>query len=170
MSTTSPSSPADTHNLSRFLHAQDHNSTYRRALSEIRAGRKRSHWMWFVFPQLAGLSPSPSPTARFFAIRSLAEAEAYLSHPVLGARLREISTAVLREGRQAGSVGGLMGGEVDVDKLRSCMTLFKRVVDGKEGKGVEEGDRIFEEVLGRWFGGEEDRRTGEVLAERGEGR
>jgi uncharacterized protein (DUF1810 family) len=122
--------------------------------------------MWFIFPQLDGLAEFPSRMAKHYAISGMAEAEAYLAHPVLGGRLRVISRAALDS--RSRSVEDLMGSEVDVDKLRSSMTLFKRVVDGKKAGqkgGEEEGDNVFEGVLGRWFGGAEDQKTVEGLRE-----
>ena len=111
---------ADPHDLQRFLSAQE--TSYSRALSEIRAGRKRSHWMWFIFPQFDGLGFSS--TSRKYAINSLAEAKAYLEHPVLGVRLEEISEAVLAiEDRSAHDIFG----SPDDLKLRSSATLFAEV-------------------------------------------
>lgn len=150
----------DTYNLSRFVRIQDARQNYAAALAEVRMGRKESHWMWFIFPQIAGLAKFPSDAARRYAISSLGEAEAYLAHPVLGHRLREISRAVLES--EARDVRELMGGSaVDEDKLRSCMTLFKRVVDGLGER--RDGDGVFEGVLGRYFGGVEDGKTVEKI-------
>src|SRR5207237_2349067 len=116
----------DPFDLQRFVTAQDSGGTYERAAAELRAGRKASHWMWFVFPQIAGLGYSP--TARAYAITSLAEARAYLAHPVLGARLTEC----------AGVLAGLRSrtaeqvfGEVDALKLFSSMTLFRHAAPGE---------------------------------------
>jgi uncharacterized protein (DUF1810 family) len=127
----------------RFERAQ--RSTYASAVEELRAGRKRSHWMWFVFPQIAGLGRSA--TAREFAIASLDEARAYLAHPVLGPRLREC----------AGIVAGLSGrsaeavfGPIDALKLRSSMTLFARAAPDEP---------VFAQVLDRYFGGVADEQT-----------
>jgi uncharacterized protein (DUF1810 family) len=153
--------PNDPHNLTRFLRIQNTRGHYATALSEMRAGAKESHWIWFVFPQLAGLSAFPSQTARRYAVRSAAEARAYLAHPVLGRRLREIGLVVAES--EVRDVGELMGGEVDSVKLRSCMTLFKWVV-GRMGDGErEEGDEVFGRVLEKYFGGEDDERTVEML-------
>lgn len=106
--------------LERFVSAQG-NGVYRRALAELRAGAKRSHWMWFVFPQLAGLGRSE--TARFYAIGNLAEARAYLAHPVLGPRLIECTEAMLSwAGRQSAEA---ILGPIDAMKLRSSLTLFE---------------------------------------------
>ena len=133
--------------LERFTDAQD--GVYDAALAELRAGRKRSHWMWFVFPQLDGLGSSP--TARRYAIRDLAEARAYLAHPVLGARLREAARAVLAvEGRTAEQILGYP----DDLKLRSSMTLFARAADDPAE---------FRAVLDRYYDGP-DPRTEELLA------
>jgi uncharacterized protein (DUF1810 family) len=140
---------AEDFDLERFVRAQDEGGTYSRALEELRRGRKVSHWMWFVFPQLAGLGRSG--TARFYAIRSLAEAQAYLAHPVLGERLRE-STAVVA-GLQGRTADDVFGG-IDALKLRSSMTLFARAAPG---------DRVFADVLDYYFGGEPDPATERLL-------
>jgi uncharacterized protein (DUF1810 family) len=133
-------------NLDRFLDAQDRAGTYLSALDELRHGRKQSHWMWFVFPQIAGLGRSA--TAQYYAIESLEEARAYLAHPVLGPRLSAAAQALLDipEGRSADQV---LGG-VDALKLRSSMTLFLR---------AEPTSEAFREVLERYFDGEADAST-----------
>ena len=105
--------------LERFVRAQDAGGTYAQALAELRAGRKSSHWMWFVFPQIAGLGRSA--TAQAYAIADLAEARAYLAHPVLGPRLRECTALVA--GHRDRTAAQIFGG-VDAMKLRSSMTLF----------------------------------------------
>src|SRR6266576_1503461 len=117
----------DPYDLQRFVTAQDAGGTYQQALAELRAGRKASHWMWFVFPQIAGLGYSP--TARSYAITSLAEARAYLAHPVLGPRLTQC--AAILAGLPRRTTAGLPSrtaeqifGEIDALKLCSCMTLF----------------------------------------------
>src|SRR5204863_8069586 len=110
----------DPYDLQRFVAAQDTGGTYQQALAELKAGRKTSHWMWFVFPQIAGLGYNP--TARTYAITSLAEARAYLAHPVLGARLTEC-TGVLA-GLRCPTAEQIFG-EVDALKLFSSMTLFR---------------------------------------------
>lgn len=134
---------ADPHHLSRFIQAQERD--YDQALSEIRSGRKRSHWMWYVFPQFAGLGLSP--TARHYAIKSVAEAEAYLRHPILGPRLLECARATLAlEGRSASEVFG----SPDDMKLRSCATLFA---------DVSPAGSLFEQLLDKYFGGERDDKT-----------
>jgi uncharacterized protein (DUF1810 family) len=144
-----PSSANDPHNLARFLTAQE--VSYAHALAELRAGRKRTHWMWFVFPQLDGLGSSP--TANQYAIRSLDEARAYLAHPVLGPRLRECAEAVLGvEGRTAHEI---LGSPDDL-KLRSSATLFAR---------VSPPGSAFERLLAKYFGGEPDARTLQLLGE-----
>jgi uncharacterized protein (DUF1810 family) len=133
----------------RFVQAQDAGGTYSRVLSELRAGRKASHWMWFVFPQIEGLGRSA--TARAYAIASLEEARAYLEDPVLGARLRECADALLAlDGDDAAAV---MGG-IDAVKLRSSMTLFAR---------ADPGEDRFPAVLGKFYGGEEDEATLRLL-------
>jgi uncharacterized protein (DUF1810 family) len=139
----------DPYRLRRFEEAQDEGGTYRAAVSELRAGRKVSHWMWFVFPQIAGLGRSP--ISRRYAISSLDEAKAYLEHPVLGPRLLE-SAGVLTEltGRSAEAVFG----PVDAMKLRSSMTLFARAAPDEPA---------FRQVLDRYFGGVEDDRTRQQL-------
>jgi uncharacterized protein (DUF1810 family) len=109
----------DEHDLRRFVDAQESGGTYAQALEELRAGRKTTHWIWFVFPQIAGLGRSE--TARAYAIASVEEARAYLEHPLLGPRLRESSQALLD--LEGGSARGILG-EVDAAKLRSSMTLF----------------------------------------------
>src|SRR5687768_12643603 len=111
----------DPYNLTRFVTAQDVGGTYQRALEELRRGQKASHWMWFMFPQIAGLGFSHM--SRTYAISSLEEARAYLQHPLLGPRLRECAAAVLASG--APTAEALMGG-IDAVKLRSSMTLFLR--------------------------------------------
>jgi uncharacterized protein (DUF1810 family) len=131
-------------NLERFVHAQDADSTYDRALAELRQGRKTSHWMWFIFPQLAGLGRSE--TARFYALDSVAEARAYLAHPVLGPRLRECAEALLA---LPGDDPVAVLGPVDAMKLRSSATLFARAA----------GDPVFHQLLDRYFDGVPDQET-----------
>jgi uncharacterized protein (DUF1810 family) len=140
----------DPYRLRRFVEAQDAGGTYDRALAELRAGRKQTHWMWFVFPQIGGLGSSP--TARKYAISSLAEAKAYLAHPLLGPRLRECARALqeLPERRSAREILGA----VDALKLRSSMTLFARAAPD---------DPRFREVLERYFDGRPDAATDERL-------
>jgi uncharacterized protein (DUF1810 family) len=144
---------ADPFALHRFVQAQDEGGIQAAALAELRRGRKTGHWMWFVFPQLAGLGSSP--TARFFAIASLAEARAYLAHPVLAPRLREAVDAARTA--PAVSAEALLGG-IDAQKLRSSMTLFLRAGEGSGEEGA------FRQVLDRWYAGEPDPATDRLLA------
>lgn len=138
--------------LDRFVQAQS-GGVYEGALRELRAGRKTGHWMWFIFPQLAGLGRSE--VSRYYAIASLDEARAYLADPVLGPRLREAAAALLSvEGRSAEAIMG----SVDAMKLRSSMTLFGRA-DPAVG--------VFRAVLERYFDGQEDERTQDALAREG---
>ncbi len=142
-----PSGAGDAHDLARFVQAQE--GVYDRALAEVRAGRKRSHWMWFVFPQIEGLGFSP--TSRLYSIKSRAEAEAYLAHPVLGPRLRECAEAALGvPGRTAFEIFG----SPDDMKLRSCATLFAR---------VSPPGSVFERLLDRFFQGQPDGKTIQLL-------
>jgi uncharacterized protein (DUF1810 family) len=136
-----------TYDLTRFVDAQD--DVYDAALAEIRSGRKRSHWMWFVFPQIDGLGSSP--TSRRFAIRNADEARAYLAHPTLGPRLLEAMHAVLAS--HGDSASAIFGSPDDL-KLRSCASLFA---------SVSEPGSVFERVLARFFGGVPDPRTTELL-------
>ncbi len=140
---------SDRFDLQRFVDAQDQGGTYDAALAELRAGRKTSHWMWFVFPQIAGLGQSP--ISRRFAISSLDEARAYLAHPVLGPRLVASAQALIQlPTRSADEVFG----PVDAMKLRSSMTLFARA-------GPDEP--AFGQVLDRYFGGEADDATDRLV-------
>ncbi len=137
--------------VSRFVAAQDEGGTYGRALAELRAGRKRSHWMWFVFPQVVGLGRSP--TARYYGVRGLEEARAYLAHPLLGPRLRECCEALLS---LAGADPVDVLGGIDAMKLRSSMTLF----DAATGSGA---GAPFRAVLETFFDGEDDPATVALL-------
>ncbi|KQU61830.1 calpastatin [Sphingomonas sp. Leaf339] len=130
------------HDLSRFVDAQA--STYATALAELRRGAKRTHWMWWIFPQIAGLGRSD--TARHYAIASADEARAYLAHPVLGPRLIEATVAVTEA---PGTAEAIMG-QVDAVKLRSSMTLFAAVATDPAP---------FRAALDRFFGGERDAAT-----------
>jgi uncharacterized protein (DUF1810 family) len=133
--------------LTRFLQAQE--GSYRTALDEIKQGRRRSHWMWYIFPQIAGLGFSE--TARFYAIKNRQEAKAYLEHSVLGPRLIEISEELLRvEGKTANQIFGTP----DDLKLRSSMTLFLEVA---------QSDSVFQAVLDKYFNGQPDQRTLNLL-------
>jgi uncharacterized protein (DUF1810 family) len=138
----------DPFDLSRFIDAQDSGDTYERALAELRRGRKTSHWMWFVFPQVAGLGHSA--TSRRYAISSLDEARAYLAHPVLGTRLRECSGVVANAAPGAVAIFG----SVDAQKLRSSMTLFLRAAPD---------EAVFRQVLEDHFAGEPDAATDDLL-------
>lgn len=134
-------------NLNRFT--VEHKRSFDRALAEIKSGRKRSHWMWYIFPQIYGLGDSYM--SRFFAIKSLDEARAFIEDEYLGGNLREISNALLTlENNDARYVMGLP----DNRKLRSCMTLFLHATDDNE---------VFRAVLDKFFGGEEDEATLEIL-------
>lgn len=135
------------HDLDRFVDAQAH--TYAGALRELHAGRKTGHWIWFVFPQVAGLGMSE--VSRHYAIRSLDEARAYLHHPVLGPRLRECATALLET--EDATAEAILGA-VDAVKVRSSMTLFLR---------ADPLDPLFPAVLDRFYGGAPDPRTDELL-------
>jgi uncharacterized protein (DUF1810 family) len=133
----------DPHDLSRFVEAQK--DDYEHAISEIRGGRKRSHWMWYIFPQYDGLGFSS--TSKRYAIKSIAEATAYLRHPILGPRLVECVEAMLAlEGRSAREVFG----SPDDMKLRSCATLFAQ---------VSALGSVFEQLLAKYFRGKSDAKT-----------
>ncbi len=128
--------------LDRFVAAQD--GIHAGMLAELRAGRKRTHWMWFVFPQLAGLGTSP--TARFYAVADRQEAQRYLAHPLLAARLHEAIAAIMAAPGRAEAILG----SIDAVKLRSSMTLFAAVADDPAP---------FAAVLDRFYGGARDPRT-----------
>jgi uncharacterized protein (DUF1810 family) len=135
--------------LDRFLEAQA--PVYAQALGELRAGQKQSHWMWFVFPQIAGLGQSA--TSRAYAIQTLDEARAYLAHPVLGARLRECCQAVMNlRGKSAEDIFG----PVDAMKFCSCLTLFTE---------VDHNDVLFFNLLEKYFDGDADEATLEILSD-----
>jgi uncharacterized protein (DUF1810 family) len=134
---------SDPFDLQRFVDAQA--DIYERALAELRDGRKRSHWMWFVFPQIEGLGRSAM--AQSYAIRSLAEARAYLTHPVLGARLRECTEAVLHvEGKSANAIFG----SPDDLKFHSSITLFAHAAPDEP---------LFRAALAKYFDGQDDQNT-----------
>jgi uncharacterized protein (DUF1810 family) len=125
--------------LERFVTAQDGGGTYQHAVAELRKGRKTSHWMWFIFPQIAGLGRSAM--AQAYAINNLAEAQAYLAHPVLGPRLVECAELVAsHRGRSAEQIFG----GIDAMKLRSSMTLFARADPDQE---------VFRQVIDQYFEG-----------------
>jgi len=148
--------------LERFVAAQERGGTYRRAVAELRAGAKVSHWMWFVFPQIAGLGMSAM--SQEFAISSMAEARAYLAHLVLGPRLRECARIIAGTD---GSSAERIFGPVDAVKLRSSMTLFAVATDADEaaasasgGQAPGEAERnVFRAVLEKYFGGAADEAT-----------
>ena len=133
--------------LDRFLDAQ--RGDYAAALAEVRLGRKTSHWMWYIFPQIAGLGQSS--TARYYSIRDLEEAREYYAHPVLGQRLREISGALLD---LRGSDPVAVFGGIDSMKLKSSMTLFAVAAPD---------DPLFRQVLDKYYGGEQDALTLRIL-------
>ena len=138
--------PGDQYDLDRFVRAQE--DDYYRALSELREGEKRSHWMWYIFPQIEGLGQSSM--SRRYSIKSAAEARAYLDHPLLGQRLRECAGAVLNiEARSAFEVFG----SPDDLKLRSCATLFAYVSN----------EAVFEEIVEKYFDGQRDQETLRIL-------
>jgi uncharacterized protein (DUF1810 family) len=142
-----PTNADDSCDLSRFVDAQSH--VYERALSEIRSGRKRSHWMWYIFPQLQGLGFSS--TSRRYAIKSVAESRAYLDHPILGPRLLECAEATMAiEGRSAFDIFG----SPDDLKLRSCATLFAC---------VSPPGSVFDRLLEKYFQGRRDGKTLNLL-------
>ncbi len=135
----------DRFDLRRFLDAQDAGGTYAGALQEVRAGSKTGHWMWFVFPQITGLGRSSM--AQRYAISGLPEAQAYLAHPVLGARLEECARALLAlPPKDATSIFG----SIDAQKLRSSMTLFALAAPDRA---------VFSDVLDRYFAGQRDEET-----------
>ncbi len=129
--------------LERFLKAQK--ETYDTALQEIRSGKKTSHWMWFIFPQIAGLGFSE--TSRYYAIKDVAEAQEFLLHPILGNRLFEITNALLM---LPGNDALTIFGSPDNLKLKSCMTLFSQ---------LPQADVLFQKILDKFFNGEKDSQT-----------
>jgi len=142
-----PRNTNDSFDLSRFLKA--HEADYEHALSEIRGGQKRTHWMWYIFPQIEGLAFSSR--SRHYAIKSLAEAHAYLRHPVLGARLVECAEAVVAvEGRSSAQIFG----SPDDLKLRSCATLFA---------SVSPAGSVFDRLLEKYYDGVRDEKTLHLL-------
>lgn len=135
---------ADPHHLQRFVEAQE--GVFEIALSELRSGRKQTHWMWFIFPQLAALGRSP--TAQFYGMKSLEEAKTLLDHPLLGSRLRKAVEVLLplSDKRSAEDIFG----SVDAMKLRSSLTLFEAAASG---------DPLFRKALDIFFSGERDEQT-----------
>ena len=134
-------------NLERFIEAQS--SNYEDALAELHAGSKQTHWSWYVFPQVRGLGSSP--TSVRYAISSLAEARAYLAHPVLGLRLRECVNAML--GQRGLSAAQILG-DIDAQKFRSCLTLFMQAAPN---------DGVFRDALRKYFDGVPDAKTLSIL-------
>jgi uncharacterized protein (DUF1810 family) len=142
---------ADPFDLDRFVAAQDAGGSYEHAVAELRNGRKTSHWMWYVFPQIAGLGQSP--TSQFYAVSSIDEARAYLAHPVLGPRLREC--AEILAGLSGRTAEQVFGG-IDAMKLRSAMTLFRH---------ADRDEPVFGQVLDLYFGGVSDPATERLLSQ-----
>ena len=134
------------YDLNRFIEAQ--NRVYPTVLQELQNGRKRSHWMWYIFPQLKHLGHSY--TAKYFGISAIEEAVAYLQHPILDQRLREVSSTILGI---SSSDAVVIFGRIDSRKLKSCMTLFDAV----------QPNDIFSQVLDKFFSGKRDRRTIKIL-------
>lgn len=143
----------DPFHLARFTEAQE--TSYASALAELRSGRKKTHWIWFVFPQLRGLGTSFN--AERYGLTGLTEAQAYLEHPVLGHRLREATEAMLAH--QAKGARAVLG-DIDALKLCSCLTLFSL---------ADPSEKIFRVALDGFFNGECDRRTLTLLERKGEG-
>ncbi len=141
----------DPFDLDRFVAAQDAGGSYHHAVAELRNGRKASHWMWYVFPQIAGLGQSP--TSKLYAISSIDEASAYLVHPVLGARLREC--AEILSGLSGRTAEQIFGG-IDAMKLRSAMTLFRH---------ADPDEPLFRQVLDQYFGAVSDPATERLLSQ-----
>jgi len=139
---------SDPYDLNRFVRAQE--QSYEQALSELERGRKQSHWMWYVFPQFDGLGSSP--TSKLYSIKSMAEARAYLEHPVLGPRLAECAEAMLAvDGKSARAILG----SPDDMKLKSCATLFAH---------VSPPGSVFERLLDKFYDGERDAATLRLLS------
>jgi uncharacterized protein (DUF1810 family) len=137
----------DTYNLNRFISAQE--GVFEDVLTELRNARKRTHWMWFIFPQIDGLGQSP--TSKYYSIKSKAEARQYLQHPVLGARLLKCAELLLSiEGKSAAEIFGFP----DDQKLKSAMTLFACVTDSQA---------VFDQVLKKYFDGKRDEKTTYLL-------
>lgn len=139
------------YDLQRFLDAQA--LMYQQALKEVEAGKKEDHWIWFIFPQLKGLGKSNS--SRYFGISGIDEARAYYEHPVLGARLREVTGALLMNDKSADEIFG----KLDAQKVRSCMTLFNHMAKYV----LENEDDIFQKALNKFYDGKGDDLTGKLL-------
>ena len=152
-SSNDPRGSDDPYDLARFVRAQE--SVYEEVLSEIRSGKKRTHWMWYIFPQVGGLAFSS--TSQRYAIKSVAEAKAYLDHPILGPRLLECAEAVVQvDGRSAMDIFG----SPDDLKLRSCATLFA---------SVSPPDSVFDRLLRKYYRGGRDGKTLQLLGIASEG-
>jgi uncharacterized protein (DUF1810 family) len=139
--------------LDRFIHAQDDFGGYEEALREMKSGMKTGHWIWYIFPQIRGLGHSYN--ANYYSIKTLDEARAYLAHPVLGARLKEITTTILAH--KGEDIYSIMGSRIDVMKLRSSMTLFDLIAPKD----------IYDDVLAKFFEGKRDQRTIDITNEEG---
>lgn len=139
------------YDLQRFLDAQA--LMYQQALKEVEAGKKEDHWIWFIFPQLKSLGKSNS--SRYFGISGIDEARAYYEHPVLGARLREVTAALLMNDKSAEEIFG----KLDAQKVRSCMTLFNHIAKYV----LENEDDIFQKALNKFYDGKRDDLTGKLL-------
>ena len=139
------------YDLQRFLDAQA--LMYQQALKEVEGGKKEDHWIWFIFPQLKGLGKSNS--SRYFGISGIDEARAYYEHPVLGARLREVTTSLLMNDKSADEIFG----KLDAQKVRSCMTLFNHIVKYV----LENEDDLFQKALNKFYDGKGDALTGKLL-------
>ena len=140
----------DTYNLKRFITAQDNYDTYKKVIKELSNGRKESHWMWYIFPQIKGLGMSS--ISQMYGIASIDEAEAYIQHPELGSRLIECCEILLQLQDQT-SVD--IFGDIDALKLKSSMTLFAEVSN----------DPVFKQVLDKYYDGEKDESTLKILDE-----
>ena len=137
----------DNHIMNKFIKAQE--AVYGKVLSELRAGHKQTHWMWFIFPQIDGLGRSP--TALHYAVKNIKEAQQYLNHPVLGARLMQCTEIMLDLDNTSALA---VFGKIDAMKFKSSMTLFMLAADS---------DSVFEKVLDKYFNGERDSKTLEIL-------
>lgn len=145
----------DPYDLNRFAQAQE--PCYLQVMAELRAGRKQSHWSWFILPQMRGLGASP--VSLRYAIGSLEEARAYLAHPLLGARLIECVAALNAHRAQGqGPSAAAMLGDIDARKIRSCATLFREAAGAESAQG-----RTFGEALRKFFGGQPDEATLDIL-------
>jgi uncharacterized protein (DUF1810 family) len=150
----------DPFDLNRFVQAQA--PCYARVMAELRAGRKQSHWSWFILPQMRGLGSSPMSV--HYAIGSLAEARAYLAHPLLGPRLVECVEAINAhatpgQAETQGKSAAAILGDIDAQKFRSCVTLFRAAAANNPPLGV-----TFDEALGKFFGGRPDEATLAILS------